>query len=209
MDPASEPRWRRRKDARPQEIIEAALELFAERGFAATRLDDVAKRAGVSKGTLYLYFPNKEELFKAAVRETLVANIIEAEHVVFGYPGPTIDLVDLLIATIASRVLDSPASAIPKLMIGEAQNFPELTRFYVEEVIQRMFRIVEAILKRGAERGEFRPLPLEAVGPAIMGPLLLASVWKTAFAPVAPMTLDLDRVQAAHRDNLRRLLLVP
>src|SRR5437016_10835727 len=124
-------RWRRRKDARPAEILTAALACFAERGFAATRLDDVALRAGVTKGTLYLYFQNKEELFKAVVRQELLPNIARAEAIVGDATEPAAFLLERLIKSFA-EVISSPVSAIPKLVLAEAGNFPDLARFYLE-----------------------------------------------------------------------------
>ena len=93
----TKPRWERRKDARPQELLEAALDLFVERGYAATRLEDVARRAGVSKGTLYLYYENKEELFKAVVRSSIVPIIGDAEVSVAEFEGHSADLLRQLV----------------------------------------------------------------------------------------------------------------
>src|SRR6476659_1734794 len=127
----TKPRWERRKDARPQELLEAAIDLFVERGYAATRLEDVARRAGVSKGTLYLYYENKDELFKAVVRGSIVPVIGEAE---------------------------ASVSGIIKLVTAEAGNFPELASFYQEEVINRGTRATASMLERGIARGEFRTI---------------------------------------------------
>src|SRR5215472_5704895 len=122
-------RWRRRKEDRPAEIIAAALAGFAERGFAATRLEDVARRAGVTKGTLYLYFPNKEELFKAVVRQAVVANIVLSEALVAHSSEPAPAVLEQLIARLQAAMV-APASAIPKIVIAEAGNFPDIARFY-------------------------------------------------------------------------------
>ena len=119
-----EPRWERRKDERPGELTAAALELFVERGYANTRLEDVAKRAGVSKGTLYLYFENKEELFKAVVREGIVTTIEEAERVFEHYEGAMADLLGALVHGWWARIGSTKAAGIPKLMMSEAGNFP-------------------------------------------------------------------------------------
>src|SRR5579862_507626 len=129
-------RWRRRKEARPAEILEAALASFKERGFAATRLEDVAARAGVTKGTIYLYYPSKEELFKAVVRGELLPNIERLEASLSG-PGPVAPLLERLFTTWATEFVPSPVSVLPKLVIAEAGNFPELARFYLETVVQR------------------------------------------------------------------------
>src|SRR5436853_5752139 len=124
-----EPRWTRRKDARPEEITAAALDLFAERGYAATRLEDVAARSGVSKGTLYLYFANKEELFKAVVREGIVSPLGEMRSKVDRYEGPTFELMRELMHGWWERVGSTRLSAIAKLLVSEARNFPQIARF--------------------------------------------------------------------------------
>lgn len=207
MDDTPEPRWRRRKDARRPEIMAAAVELFTERGFAATRLEDVAKRAGVSKGTLYLYFANKEDLFKSLVRELLVVNLAELEELVHSHTGPSFEILERMLAVIGQRIIDTPAVMLPKLMIAEAANFPDLATFYVEEVVQRAMRIVAQVSARGIARGEFRPLPFETVGPLFISPILLAAIWKTTFAPAATIELDTAKILAGHLDTLRRVLL--
>src|SRR4051794_33899303 len=122
---AAEPRWRRRKDARPTEIVEAALGCFAERGFAATRLDDIARRAGVTKGTLYLYFSSKEELFKAVVRQFIVP-LLDARVEMLSAPGvPVTALLRQMILSVPDAFLGSPVAAIPRLVMAEARNFPD------------------------------------------------------------------------------------
>jgi AcrR family transcriptional regulator len=188
----STPRWQRRKDARPREIVEAALEVFAERGFAAARLDDVAARARVSKGTLYLYFPNKAELFKAVVRETLLPNLAEAEATARGFAGPTPALLATLITALATTVAQSRVGAIPKLVIAEAANFPDIARFYREEVIERGLGLIAALIRRGIERGEFRPVdPLHAARTTV-APLLFVALWRHSFERTGGQPLDVE-----------------
>ncbi|MDE2427192.1 MAG: TetR/AcrR family transcriptional regulator [Burkholderiales bacterium] len=172
------PRWERRKDARPQELLAAALDLFVERGFAATRLDDVARAAGVSKGTLYLYFCSKEELFKAVVREGIVPMIGEAEALIEQFAGTTEELFGLVMTTWWRSVADTKLSGLPKLMIAEAGNFPELARFYQEEVITRGEKMVATMLKRGMERGEIRPVDLEVDSRILVAPMIMMMLWK-------------------------------
>ncbi|MBV6539814.1 TetR/AcrR family transcriptional regulator, partial [Ursidibacter maritimus] len=126
----NKPRWTRRKDARPQELLAAALVLFVERGYAATRLDDVATRAGVSKGTLYLYFASKEDLFRAVVRENLVPVLDEAEQAIDSYTGHSASLLREFILGWWQRIGDTPLSGLTKLMVAESGNFPEVAKFY-------------------------------------------------------------------------------
>ncbi len=206
LDPAAAPRWRRRKEDRPQEIVAAALDVFAERGFAAARLDDVAARAGVSKGTLYLYFPSKEDLFKAVIRAAILPNLERAERMIAEVPGPSFALLERLLAMVAELIATTRAAIIPKLVIAEAGNFPELAAFYHREVIQRGFGLLANLLERGVARGEFRPMNIDHTVRLIAAPLLMSAVWRSAFDAVAP--LDVPALIATHRDHLRRALLV-
>jgi AcrR family transcriptional regulator len=197
------PRWRRRKEARPDEILAAALASFAERGFAATRLDDVAARAGISKGTLYLYFKSKEELFEAVVRATLVPNIERLEALCATFEGPSGVLLERLLLTVAG-VLDSRVGAIPKLVIAEAGNFPELARFYLDAVVRRGLRLIGTILRRGIGRGEFRPVDVDHTVFCVIAPMLLAALWKRSLEPHDDAPLDAQVLARAHLDLLLR-----
>jgi AcrR family transcriptional regulator len=186
----SAPRWLRRKDDRPAELTAAALQLFVERGYAATRLEDVAAHASVSKGTLYLYFRNKEELFKAVVRKGLVETIEMGEALVSEYRGGTPELLVLLIRGWWDALVQSPFSGIPKLVIGESGNFPELARFYFEEVIQRGSRLVESVVRRGVEAGEFRSLDPHHLTRVAVAPIVMAALWKHSFGPLEERDLS-------------------
>ncbi len=206
VNDTASPRWRRRKGERPQEIVDAALDVFAERGFAAARLDDVAKRAGISKGTLYLYFPNKEELFKAVVRSAIVPNLERAEQLLSAFPGPCIAIIEHLLEQIGGRIMATKTGGIPKLMIAEAGNFPDLARFYLDEVINRGFRILTGVLERGIAQGEFHPVNVEHTVRLIIAPLLMIALWRSSFEPVAGQPLDVPGLLAEHLDHLRRTL---
>jgi len=172
------PRWERRKDARPQELLAAALDLFVERGFAATRLDDVAKAAGVSKGTLYLYFCSKEELFKAVVRENLVQILGEAAEIVDQFSGTTEELFRTLMLRWWEHMGESKLSGLPKLMIAEAGNFPELASFYQDEVITPTEALFQRMLQRGIERQEVRPVDLEMDVRLLIAPMIMMMIWQ-------------------------------
>ncbi len=174
----TEPRWERRKEARPGELLAAALELFAEKGFAATRLEDVASRAGVSKGTLYLYFASKEELFKAVVRSGIVRAIEEGEAMVEQFKGTAPELVRTVILGWWERIGSTSLSAIPKLMLSEARNFPELAEFYREEVVERGSRMFRRALERGIRAGEFRAVDVDSTVQVMLSPLIMLSVWR-------------------------------
>jgi AcrR family transcriptional regulator len=203
MAARSPSRWRRRKEARPEEILAAALASFAERGFAATRLEDVAARAGISKGTLYLYFKGKEELFEAVVRATLVPNIARLEALAATFEGPSARLLERLLLTLAG-VVGSQVGAIPKLVIAEAGNFPDLARFYLDQVVRRGLRLIAAILRRGIERGEFRPVDVDHTVFCVIAPMLIAALWKNSLEPHDDRLLDTQALARAHLDLLLR-----
>ena len=206
----SEPviRWRRRKADRPAEILTAALACFKERGFTATRLEDVAARAGVTKGTIYLYYPSKEDLFKAVVRGELVPNI-ERLETALDEPTPAATLLERLFTVWAQHIVPSPVSIIPKLVIAEASNFPELARFYLETAVHRALRLVASILQRGITRGEFRPVDVDHVVYCVLGPLLLTVLWQHSLGPHDDRPLDARAVCSAHLDLLLHGLQMP
>ncbi len=187
--PGAATQWRRRKAARPGEIAAAALTCFAERGFAATRLDDVAKRAGVTKGTLYLYFPNKEELFKAVVRQAVVPNLIRGEELIKRAEKPAPALLAQLL-TNWWEVISTPASAIPKIVLAEAGNFPDIARFYLDEVVHRGMALYAGLLREGVRRGEFRPMDIDNTMMCIVAPLLLGMLWRHSFERHESRSLD-------------------
>jgi AcrR family transcriptional regulator len=186
----TKPRWERRKDARPQELLAAALDLFVERGFASTRLEDVAKRAGVSKGTLYLYFENKEDLFKAVVRNSIVPAIGEAEMSIAGFEGHSAELLRKLIHSWWQRIGATKASGIVKLVMAEAGNFPELGQFYQDEVVARGTSVFRRVLERAIERGEFRPVDVSQMTQVLVAPMLMLITWKHSVAPCERSELD-------------------
>jgi AcrR family transcriptional regulator len=186
------PRWARRKEARPAELLAAALDLFVERGFAGTRLDDVAARAGVSKGTLYLYFENKEELFKAVVRENIVARISAARDELSSYDGDTAELLRSLIRRWWYEFGATQAGGISKLMMAESGNFPDITRFFLKEVIEPWHRLVGAVIERGIRRGEFRPLDVPTFVQVVTAPMVMLSLWTRSFGPCSARPLDAE-----------------
>jgi AcrR family transcriptional regulator len=201
-------RWRRRKDARPGEIVAAALACFAERGFAATRLEDVARRAGVTKGTLYLYFPNKEELFKAVVRQAVVPNIALGEALVAESEEPAPVVLEQLVARLSVAMV-APASAIPKIVVAEAGNFPDIARFYLEEVIQRGLGMFRRLLELGVARGEFRPMDVESTAYCIVAPMVLGMMWRHSFARHEQRPFDAGALCRAHLQVLSLGLVPP
>ena len=165
-------RHARRKEARPGELLDAALDLFVEKGFAATKAEEVARRAGVSKGTLFLYFSSKEELFKAVVRKNIAGRFAEWNAEFDTFEGSTPDLLRYAMTMWWLRLGSTKASGITKLMLSEAHNFPELAAFYQHEVIQPAHVLIRRILQRGVDRGEFAPLNLKYGVYSVLAPML-------------------------------------
>ncbi|HEX4986007.1 MAG TPA: TetR/AcrR family transcriptional regulator [Burkholderiales bacterium] len=179
--PKHDRRWTRRKEARPAELMSAALDLFVERGYAATRLDEIAARAGVSKGTLYLYFSSKEELFKAVIRSGIVPLIERGERLVDGHRGSSFELLQEIVHTWWESIGDTKLGGIPKLMFSECRNFPEIGRFYYEEVISRGHQLVQAVLEKGMKSGEFRRIDANYAMRMILAPLVYLLLWRHSF----------------------------
>lgn len=182
----------RRKEARPGELLDAALDLFVEKGFAATRSEEVAARAGVSKGTLFLYFPSKEELFKAVVRENMVRHQTEGAEEIARFEGPTAALLQYLMLEWWRRYGATKASGISKLVMSEASNFPDLARFFQEEVVTPGHAMIRSVLQRGIERGEFRPVDMDLTVHSVLAPLLFLVTWKHSMAPCCPSSQQID-----------------
>lgn len=203
-----EPRWERRKDARPGELATAALELFVERGFSATRLDDVAKRAGVSKGTLYLYFDSKDDLFKAVIREGIVSRIAEAEERLRNYQGSTAALLRDLVHEWWEQIGSTKLGGITKLMMAEAGNFPELAKFYHDEVVVRGTALFAAAIQRGISAGEFREVPLEFAPRIACAPVLMLILWRNSFDLGETLQMDAGAYLDAHTDMLLHALAI-
>lgn len=199
-DPVSRPetRWTRRKDARPAELLSAALDLFVERGYAATRLDDVARRAGVSKGTLYLYFESKEELFKAVIRGGLVPAIQRNERVVEDHTGTMAALLETIVDNWWQDIGNSRLGGIPKLMFAEARNFPELAQFYHREVISRGYKLVGEVLEQGQRRGEFPVMDIGHASRIVMAPLVFLLLWRHSFDGCDGTRIDPDAYLRLH-----------
>ncbi|BAK75289.1 transcriptional regulator, TetR family [Pseudogulbenkiania sp. NH8B] len=180
------PRWQRKKDARPSEILDAALSLFVEKGFRATKMEDIAHAANVTKGTPYLYFQNKEEIFKAVIQVNLSSRFAEFAEIERQHSGSAAELLQQLMFKWWDEVGCTELAGICKLVIAEATNFPELAQFYAAEVIQPSLCMVGRILQRGIANGEFRAVPIESATDALLAPLVLAMTWAHSFGKVVP-----------------------
>jgi TetR/AcrR family transcriptional regulator len=194
----------RRKEARPGELLDAALDLFVEKGFAATRAEEVAARAGVSKGTLFLYFPSKEELFKAVVRENISGRFKEWEEEIDKFEGSAADMVRFCMKVWWDRVGATKASGIAKLIISEARNFPDIAAFYHQEVIRPGQDLIARILQRGVDRGEFQVKDMEYATFAITAPMIFLIMMKHSLGACMPQDhpLDPERFIAAEAETL-------
>jgi AcrR family transcriptional regulator len=197
-------RWRRRKDARPQEILEAALQVFAEKGFAAARMDEIAQRARVSKGTIYLYFESKEAVFRALIQATLVRRVTDLVALVRDHKGPVAPLLRELLLRLGHFLSTSDLVMLPKMVIAEAGNFPDLARIYREEVVERGLALFGGLLQTGMDRGEFRKVPVHHAVRLCMAPLLLAAIWRTTFAPLDREPYDYAGLIDTHVTTLLR-----
>jgi TetR/AcrR family transcriptional regulator len=185
----------RRKEARPGELLDAALDLFVEKGFAATRAEEVAVRAGVSKGTLFLYFPSKEELFKAVVRENISGRFAEWNEEFKTFEGTSAEMVRYCMQVWWERIGSTRASGITKLIISEARNFPDIAAFYSKEVIEPGEQLIRRILKRGVDSGEFQIPDLDYAVYAILAPMIWLIMMKHSLGACVPSDRPLDPVR--------------
>jgi AcrR family transcriptional regulator len=193
-------RWTRRKEERPAELMAAALDLFVERGYAATRLDDVAARAGVSKGTLYLYFSSKEELFKAVIRSGIVPLIEQGERLHEEHQGSAGELLRKIVFAWWQSVGSSKLGGIPKLMFSECRNFPEIGQFYFEEVISRSYRLIESVMESGMTSGEFRRMDANYATRLVVAPIVLLLLWRYSFDFCESKSVDAESYLEQHLD---------
>lgn len=196
------PRWQRRPDARPEEILRAAMQTFVERGFAATKLEEVAARAGVSKGTLYLYFSNKEELFRSAVQESILPHIQSGEQRIAGFQGSPLVLLREAYERWAAVVTDPLMGGLCKLVVTEAANFPEVAAFYFEQVIKRTRALFASILQRCMAAGEIRDLPIDLAVREITAPILFAVMWRQSMSQHDDKPLDVPAYLDFHFNTL-------
>jgi AcrR family transcriptional regulator len=196
LEPA--PKRERRKEARPGELINAALDLFVEKGFSATRVEEVAARAGVSKGTLFLYFPSKEDLFKAVVRENIAKQFPTWNEEFNNFEGSSGDMLRYAMVSWWERIGQTRASGITKLVMSEAQNFPEMANFYQDEVIKPGNALIRRILDRGVARGEFRQLDTEQTVHAVVAPMIFLMMWKHSVGACAASAQIMNPEQFIH-----------
>jgi AcrR family transcriptional regulator len=195
-------RWQRRKDARPPEILEAALAVFAQKGFAATRLDDIAAKAGITKGTIYLYFDSKQALFEALARQSVGAQIEQIRAQLAAFPGSSAELLRFVLSTMGRFAMTSDRVVLPRLVLAEAANFPKLAEFWRREIIDHGIALMSGIVQRGIERGEFRAIELQHAARLCMAPILVIILWRTTFAQFDETPYDYQGLIEAHVQTL-------
>jgi AcrR family transcriptional regulator len=201
---SAETRWSRRKEARPAEILDAALKVFAHKGFAAARMDDIAKEAGVTKGTIYLYFENKEAVFKSLVRAAVGTTLTSVTQDVKTFQGSARYLLGMVLTRVAQLLVESDRVVLPKIVISESSNFPWLAEFYRFEIIERGLELFISLLERGMAQGEFRRLPAAHVARLCVAPVLLGAIWRVTFAHLDPEPYDYKGLVETHLDILFR-----
>lgn len=197
---------KRRPEARPAEILEAALDLFTERGFKATRLEDVASRAGLSKAAIYLYFKDKTSLLMALVQATAGANINLAGNMIAQHHGPVTHLLQQLLEFMAGRIDQSRMPDLMKLVISESRAHPEIGRYYLDNVIGKGLPLFESVIERGIASGEFREVDPRLTVKCLVGPMLLGAIWKSAFEPIGAEPIDIADLAALDADLIIRAL---
>lgn len=199
--PPAQPKWRRRKDERPGDIVAAALSVFSEKGFAAARIEEIARRSGVSKGTVYLYFDDKAALFRAVVHDRVLPNV-DALKVAFQADIPFATIVRMLLPRFAEMVTTAPIGAVAKMVIGESRNFPELAKVWHDEVILKAVGLIAGLIERAQAKGEVRAGDPRVHAFSIMGPMLIGMLWRETFTPVGGATLDLPAIARQHAETV-------
>ena len=200
--PSTPPKWRRRADARPAEIVEAAYAVFSEKGFASARLDDIARRAGISKGALYLYFETKQDIFEAVVKDAIAPNIGEIEAFALGFPGPFEQLIRLVVPRVADLASRLGMGKVIKMVIGESGNFPEIARVWHDDVIAKGIGVLTRVIEQAQARGEVRAGEARQHALSIMGPLFTAVIFAETFVPVGAKPFDIPSLMQQHLDNV-------
>lgn len=192
---------RRRVEDRPREICAAALAVFAEKGFAAAKLDEIAARAGIAKGTLYLYFKDKEDLFRAVVRDTVAPNVASIRENVANANVPFAEFVQMLLGRFVDMTDHVPVGAVAKIVIGESRNFPELAKVYHDLVVSQTIAIIAGLIKRAQAAGQVRPGDPRLHAMSIMGPMIMGVLWRETLQPIGAEPIDLKALARQHAET--------
>lgn len=196
--PDPRPKFRRRKTARPGEITAAALEVFADKGFAGAKLDDIAERAGVSKGALYLYFETKDDIFRAVVRDAVAPNFTAVQEAAESFDGRFADLAPMVLARAAGLMTHTRLPAVAKMVIGESRNFPDLARIWHDTIVFVALNVMAELIGRAQERGEVEPGDPRLYAFSLMGPMVMGAIYREVFAEVGARPVDLEALAAQH-----------
>lgn len=196
------PRWQRRAEERPAEICAAALDVFTEKGFAAAKLDDIARRAGVSKGTLYLYFKDKDELFRAVIRDTIAPDIDSVSGLVVASDMPFADCVRMLLKRFAEISAKVPVGAVAKMVVGESRNFPKLAKVWHDEVVSKALGLIVALIQKAQDRGEVRGGDPRLQAFSLMGPMMIAILWRETLQPAGGAPIDIEAMANQHCETI-------
>lgn len=203
-----QPKFQRRAEDRPREICAAALEVFAAKGFAAAKLDEIAKRAGVSKGTLYLYFKDKEELFRAVVRDNVSPNIDQVRETILAADIPFAQIVPMFLARLSSLAGTMPLGAVVKMVIGESGNFPELAKVWHDQVVSKALAVLVALIEKAQARGEVRPGDPRYHAFTLMGPMLMGIIFREVLQPAGGAPVDIEALARQHAETVLAGLLL-
>lgn len=199
---AGAPKFRRRKADRPAEIVSAALAVFAEKGFAAAKLDEIARRAGVSKGAVYLYFETKEDIFRAVVGQAIAPNLIAVKAMAAAHPGPLADLLRGVAAHVGRVVETTPIGGVLKMVVAEAGNFPEIAKVWHDELVAQALGAMTAAIEAAQARGEVKPGNPRIYALQLIAPLLVSVLWRETFTPIGAPPFDIPAVMVQHIDTL-------
>lgn len=203
------PKWRRRKTARPGEIIAAALEVFADKGFAGAKLDDIAERAGVSKGALYLYFETKDDIFRAVVRDAVAPNLASIKAMADAFDGSFAQLAPLLLGRAAATLSVSRLPAVARLVIGESRNFPDLARVWHDTILFMALNTLTDLIARAQAKGEVRAGDPRNFAFSLIGPVIVGALFREVFGEVTDQPLDLEALAAQHARTVLEGMLAP
>lgn len=203
-----QPKFQRRAEDRPREICAAALAVFAEKGFAAAKLDEIARRAGVSKGTLYLYFKDKEDLFRAVVRDNVSPNIDQVRDTILAADLPFAQIVPMFLAKLSSVASTMPLGAVVKMVIGESGNFPELAKVWHDQVVSKALAVLVALIEKAQARGEVRPGDPRFHAFTLMGPMLMGIIFREVLQPAGGAPVDIEALARQHAETVLAGLLM-
>lgn len=210
MLPAGEPKFKRRKAERPDEIVAAAFEIFSEKGFAAARLDDIAARAGVSKGAIYLYFATKEDIFRAVVEMGVAPNLSLIQANIEANPDSFPDLLRGVVGVIGQIATTTPLGGVVKMVIGESGNFPALARAWHDQLVRPALGAMTMAIAAGQARGELRPGDPRQYALSLISPMLVSVIWRETFEPIGADPFDIPAVARQHVELwLRGMLTTP